>query len=320
MGWRRRDRSKRSERRQHSLGTPSTARERLVAAEHRILELSAELERAREALEQVLHDHHENVTTQFEAVRLQMKEDYRRQVGVLDVVRRQQKRQDDTFTERLGALEASLAELPSGVDQRMTTVERQIETSAIALTDLGSGLHATAERLHQLSAVQQDFADGAERTAAAVRALRESLERTTTRTDAAEAMAQQAIAEVASLREHTTRVLAAADSASQGAADAVRQVAETTQQIAALGAALGPLGPLPERVGQLGDQLGALTDRLVAAELLLGQRDDLELQWERAEQFERMLAEVDPATYATRQDLDSLRAELSTLRETNHTE
>jgi len=320
---RRREDDEPRERRRKAQG-PSTARERLVAAESRIEELTAELaslrDENREAVDRQLLEHRTTVEGEIEALRAQMKEDYRRQVGVLDVVRRQQKRQDETANDRLRILEATVADLPSGVEDRIAASEQRLVAYETRIGALEQVHPAIVERLKELTAAREELAASIDRVSNAVRAVRESAERTSTRTDAAEAAARQALADVAAAREQVGRQQHLVESLNESVANALRGADEVSQEIAALAGALGPLGPIPERVTALAEELATLTDRIIAAELVLNQRDDLELQLERAEEFERMLAEVDPATYATRDELAALRADLTTLRENVHGE
>ncbi|MSW21196.1 MAG: hypothetical protein F2873_09885 [Actinobacteria bacterium] len=97
-------------------------------------------------------------------------------------------------------------------------------------------------------------------------------------------------------------------------------IAGLESQVAALTNAMGPLGPLPSQFSALTDTVMGMNDRVVAAELVLNQRTDLDLQLERAEEFERVLAEVDPADYAMRSDLDTLRQIIDNLRQESHPE
>ena len=320
---RRREEDEPRERRRKSPG-PSTARERLVAAEARIEELSNELASirgdVRADVEHQVQDHRITVEARLDALRAQMKEDYRRQVGVLDVVRRQQKRQDETADERLRVLEATVADLPSGVEERISASERRLGAYDTRVTALEQAQPTITARVEEFAVVREELAAAIDRAGNAVRAVREATERLTTRTDAAEAAARQAMADVAAAREQVNRQQHLVETLSESVATALRGADDVHREIAALASALGPLGPLPDRVAALTEGLATLTDRLIAAELVLNQRDDLELQLERAEEFERMLAEVDPATYATRDEVAALRAELATLREGNHAE
>lgn len=68
-----------------------------------------------------------------------------------------------------------------------------------------------------------------------------------------------------------------------------------------------PLGQAISTVVRLDESVAVMGDRITAAELLLNQRDDLELQLDRAEEFERLVAEIDPDRYATREALEELR-------------
>jgi hypothetical protein len=76
-------------------------------------------------------------------------------------------------------------------------------------------------------------------------------------------------------------------------------------QVASIADAARRIDELSRRVDELGDRVGA-------AELLLRERDqtDLELYLDRIEAFERLAAETDPDTFATRTDVDGLREEL----------
>jgi chromosome segregation ATPase len=71
-----------------------------------------------------------------------------------------------------------------------------------------------------------------------------------------------------------------------------------------------PLGPAVITVERLDLATAQLGDRLTAAELLLNQRDDLQSLLDRAEEVERMVAELNPDQFVTREALDELRSEV----------
>jgi hypothetical protein len=132
--------------------------------------------------------------------------------------------------------------------------------------------------------------------------------------------ARQQLTDHAALREQVVTGQHANELLADSTRRAAAALADLDQQLQTLVATVAPLGPIPERLSELTETINTMNDRVVAAELVLNQRNDLDLQLERAEEFERVLAEVDPAAYASRQDLEALRSELNALREESHTE
>jgi len=288
-------------------GVPPDARDRLSAAEARIDEIRAEQERLSTELAgrhaellEALAARAAETDTQFEAVRAQAKEDYRRQVGVLDVVRRQQKRQDETFGPRVDAVEGAVAALAVEQTTRLSQSEARTDQLEVAA-------RVAAGRIDSFDAFRVDLGTIVERMNTTIRAIRDAVEKLSTRTDALDALSRQQLADSAALRETALAAERAVQSAIEQARAALASLGDLDQRVTAVGAAVAPLGPLPDRVRALDESVATMNDRVTAAELLVNQRDNFDLQLERAEEFERLLAEVDPATYASREELHALR-------------
>lgn len=301
-------------------GVPADATDRLSAAEARIEGLSALHQRLVEDLEQriaattaLLSSQADETSAGFESVRAQAKEDYRRQVGVLDVVRRQQKRQDDTFGARVDAVESAVGALASEQAARLAQSEGRVDQLEVTARTLSG-------RVDAFEAFRVDLGDLVERMSSTIRAIREAVEKLALRTDAAEALAHQQLTDAAVLREQVLTGQRAAETIADTLRAELATLAGLESQVAALTNAMGPLGPLPSQISALTDTVMGMNDRVVAAELVLNQRTDLDLQLERAEEFERVLAEVDPADYALRSDLDTLRQIVDDLRREGHSE
>jgi len=301
-------------------GVPADARDRLSAAEARVSEVVA----AQQSLVDMLNAKQAEFATaleaqataaeaQFEAVRAQAHEDYRRQVGVLDVVRRQQKRQDDTFGARVEAVEAAVGALATEQVARLAQAESRLDQLDVT-TRLVVG------RIDAFEAFRVDLGSIIERLNTTIRAIRDAVEKLATRTDAAEALARQQLSESVVLREQVLSAQRAAEGAAETLQAAIANLGSLEAQIAALNGAVAPLGPVPDRLHTLAESIATMNDRVVAAELVLNQRNDLDLQLERAEEFERVLAEVNPADYASRDELNTLREIVENLRNISHPE
>lgn len=301
-------------------GVPTDARDRLGAAEARIAEIAASqagllaaLDARHRELLASLEAQGTATEVQFEAVRAQAKEDYRRQVGVLDVVRRQQKRQDDTFGGRVEAVEAAVSGLATEQVARLAQAESRLD-------QLDVTARMVAGRIDAFESFRVDLGSIIERMNTTIKAIRDAVEKLATRTDATEALARQQLTDATALREQVVTAQRAAETAADTLRAAVANLGSLEAQIGALNNAVAPLGPVPERMDALAESVAAMNDRVVAAELVLNQRNDLDLQLERAEEFERVLAEVDPADYASRDDLDALRQIVEELRGNPHAE
>lgn len=261
---------------------PSTARERLLAAEAHIAELVAEqrsledtLRSTHRLVEDTLAQQTTQLNQQLEALAAQAREDYRKQVGVLDVVRRQQKRQDEDFERRLTATEATLAGAAENSRERLAALELHTHTV--------EELARSAEQRAALSeGVRAELAVLAARLEDALQTVRVAVEALSARTDAIEGGVRIVTDEMAALSGQVTATIGM----------------------------LAPLGDVPSRLERFAEDLSRFSDRLTATELVVHQASDLEMQLERAEEFERLMAEVDPATYATKTDLERLRADL----------
>jgi hypothetical protein len=288
-------------------GVPSDARDRLSAAEARIDEvriaqerMSVELASQHAELLASLTERVAETDAQFEALRAQAKEDYRRQVGVLDVVRRQQKRQDETFGPRVEAVESAVAALAVEQAARLAQGEVRVDQLEVAA-------RVAAGRIDAFEAFRVDLGTIVERMNTTIRAIRDAVEKLSTRTDALDALSRQQLADAAATRETALTAERAIGAVAAQAQAALSTLNDLDQRLSAVAGTVAPLGPLPDRVRALDESVATMNDRVTAAELLVNQRANLDLQLERAEEFERLLAEVDPATYASRDDVDALR-------------
>ena len=288
-------------------GVPPDARDRLSAAEARIDEvraeqgrLSAELAAQHAELLAAITARTAEIDAAFESVRSQAKEDYRRQVGVLDVVRRQQKRQDETFGPRVDAVENAVAALAVEQASRLAQSEARTDQLEVAA-------RVAAGRIDAFDAFRVDLGSIVERMNTTIRAIRDAVEKLATRTDALDAVSRQQLADSAAVRETALAAERAAAAVTAQAQAALSALGDLDQRLTAIAGAVAPLGPLPDRVTALGESVATMNDRVTAAELLVNQRDNLDLQLERAEEFERLLAEVDPAAYASREEVNALR-------------
>ncbi|CAB4812100.1 MAG: hypothetical protein F2737_08000 [Actinobacteria bacterium] len=301
-------------------GVPRDATDRLSAAEARIDGLSDLHQRLVEDLElriaattALITAQNEATGAEFEAVRAQAKEDYRRQVGVLDVVRRQQKRQDETFGARVDAVESAVGAIASEQATRLAQSEGRVDQLEVSARMLSG-------RVDAFETFRVELGDIVERMSSTIRAIRDAVEKLALRTDATDALAHQQLTDAAALREQVLTGQREAETIADTLRAGLTTIAGLESQVAALTNAMGPLGPLPSQFSALTDTVMGMNDRVVAAELVLNQRTDLDLQLERAEEFERVLAEVDPADYAMRSDLDTLRQIIDNLRQESHPE
>jgi hypothetical protein len=293
---------------------PSTARERLLAAEVHISELVAQqqsleaaVRESQRLVEATLEQQTAQVEQQLQALAAQAREDYRKQVGVLDVVRRQQKRQDEEFSQRLAATESTLAGAAENSRERLASLE--LRTDAVEAL-----AQSTEQRAARAEGVAAELATLAARLDEMLRTMRHTVEVLGTRADAVEATLAADLAGVAEVRE---QILMLRQTAAQTAAQTestVRAIADEmaglSGQVTATIGMLAPLGDVPTRLERFAEDLQRFSDRLTATEQVVNQASDLEMQLERAEEFERLMAEVDPATYATKADLDRLRVDL----------
>ncbi|MEY4371781.1 MAG: hypothetical protein RL219_550 [Actinomycetota bacterium] len=293
---------------------PSTARERLLAAEVHISELVAQqqsleaaVRESQRLVEATLEQQTAQVEQQLQALVAQAREDYRKQVGVLDVVRRQQKRQDEEFSQRLAATESTLAGAAENSRERLASLE--LRTDAVEAL-----AQSTEQRAARAEGVGAELTTLAARLDEMLRTMRHTVEVLGTRADAVEATLAADLAGVAEVRE---QILMLRQTAAQTAAQTestVRAIADEmaglSGQVTATIGMLAPLGDVPTRLERFAEDLQRFSDRLTATEQVVNQASDLEMQLERAEEFERLMAEVDPATYATKADLDRLRVDL----------
>jgi len=294
--------------------------ERLEALEQRIEELAAardalatELAQARSDVDRRLEAQAAVIAQQHLETVTQAKEDYRKQVGVLDLVRRQQKRQDETFGARVEAAEQAVAAAAAEQAERLGKMETRTDQLEVTAR-LAIG------RIDGFDVFQTELGALIERMNNTIRSIRDAVEQLAGRVEAAEALGRQQLAHHAELREQVLADRNALQLAQEAAQRAASTVEALVQREQAISMALAALGPVPDRVAALGESVESMHDRLLAAELLLNQRNDLDLQLERAEEFERVLAEVDPTAYALRSDLDALRQELRPAPETHHAE
>lgn len=278
---------------------PSTARERLLAAEARIEELAGE----RATLERLLADARAEFADQVTRLAEQARDDYRKQVGVLDVVRRQQKRQDEDFSQRLAAAEVALSGAAENSRERMAAVEERLRSAEEGLASAVSGVQ-------RLEAFRAEVAALLGRVDSGVSELRAAADVLAARLDTAEANTRRDLTELAALREQVALGREIAGATEQRVQSVTDDLAAMSGQVAAVLGMLAPLGDVPARLERFADDLQLLADRLTATELVVNQASDLELQLERAEEFERLMAEVDPANYAMKADLERLRAEI----------
>lgn len=278
---------------------PSTARERLLAAEARIEELAGE----QAALERLLADARAEFADQVARLAEQARDDYRKQVGVLDVVRRQQKRQDEDFSQRLAAAEVALSGAAENSRERMAAVEERLRSAEEGLASAVSGVQ-------RLEAFRAEVAALLGRVDSGVSELRAAADVLAARLDTAEANTRRDLTELAALREQVALGREIAGATEQRVQSVTDDLAAMSGQVAAVLGMLAPLGDVPARLERFADDLQLLADRLTATELVVNQASDLELQLERAEEFERLMAEVDPANYAMKEDLERLRAEI----------
>lgn len=295
-------------------------RERLAAAEARIDELlaardqlAAELVQSRAEFGHALEALNVTMAERQAALEAQAKEDYRRQVGVLDIVRRQQKRQDETFGARVDAAEQAVAAVGAEQAERSARLESRTE-------HLETTTRVAVNRIEAFAAFQVELGTIIERINATIRAIRESVERLGSRADTLEALSREQLADHTALREQVSSGQKAHDLL----AETVRRVASVVNDLDgrshALSAAVAPLGVLPDQVLELAELVNNMNDRVIAAELVLNQRNDLDLQLERAEEFERVLAEADPSAWALREDLETLRRRVEALTPNGHAE
>lgn len=295
-------------------------RERLAAAEAQIDallaakdELSGDIERTKADLLRLLEAQNAAVAEQHVALLAQTKEDYRRQVGVLDIVRRQQKRQDETFSARVEAAESTISEFSAAQSDRMVRVEDR----AARLEEMAAQASA---RLDSFGSFQGDLGNIIERISNAIRSIREAVESLAGRTEATEALGRQQLADHAALREQVVTASHAHEALSEIVRRALATLDALDQQTQALAVAVTPLGPVPDQLAGITEALNTMNDRVIAAELVLNQRSDLDMQLERAEDFERVLAEVDPSSYATRDELERLRQQVAAIAPNHHRE
>lgn len=278
---------------------PSTARERLLAAEARIEELAGE----RAHLERLLADARAEFAEQILRLAEQAQEDYRKQVGVLDVVRRQQRRQDEDFNRRLEAAEVALSGAAENSRERMAAVEERLRSAE-------EGLASAVGGLQRLDAFRSEVATLLGRVDSGVSELRATADLLAARLETVESNARRDLIELAALREQVALGRQFAEAVDERVNTVADSLAAMGGQVTAVLGMLGPLGDVPARLERFADDLQRLADRLTATELVVNQASDLEMQLERAEEFERLMAEVDPASYATREDLARLRAEM----------
>lgn len=305
--------------------------ERVTALEQRIDELVtardavlAEVAQARADLDRKLEAQAAAIAQQHVETVAQAQEDYRRQVGVIDIVRRQQRRQDETFGARVDAAEAAVAALTAEQAARLAHLETDQAERLRHVEARTEQVDTTARmaigRMDGFEAFQTDLGGLIERMNTTIRAIREAVEQLARRVEAAEAIARQQLGEQAELRERVIAGQQAADITRETAQRSADAVADLVVREQAISTALAALGPVPDRMTALSELVQSMNDRVMAAELLLNQRSDLDLQLERAEEFERVLAEVDPTAYALRADLDALRVEIATIRGNGHSE
>ena len=278
---------------------PSTARERLLAAEVRIEEVASEYESLQRALDEARAEVAEQVLRLAE----QARDDYRKQVGVLDVVRRQQKRQDEDFNRRLESAEAALAGAAENSRERLAGLEQRVNA-------LEGSIAAAVADLQRIDVFRAEVGALVERVAEGVDSLRSSTVVLSSRLDSVESNARRDLTELAALREQVALGRQVADAADARLSAISDELAAMGGQVTGVLGMLTGLGDVPARLERFADDLQRFADRLTATELVVNQASDLELQLERAEEFERLMAEVDPANYATKDDLERLRREI----------
>lgn len=278
---------------------PSTARERLLAAEERIEEVAAQ----HESLQRALDEARAELSDQVLRLAEQARDDYRKQVGVLDVVRRQQRRQDEDFTRRLEAAETALAGAAENSRERLAGLEERARV-------LEDSLAAAVANLQRIDIFRSEVGSLIERVTEGVDALRSASGVLSSRLDAVESNARRDLTELAALREQVALGRQVANAVDERVTTITDDLAAMGGQVTGVIGMLNALGDVPARLERFADDLQRFADRLTATELVVNQASDLELQLERAEEFERLMAEVDPANYATKHELERLRADL----------
>jgi chromosome segregation ATPase len=214
-----------------------------------------------------------------------------------------------------------------GAEQALTR-ERTDErfTELIGRSDrLDQIVQLHEDRLAAADAARSQLKTSLDQTAADLLATQARLADLVARTDTLRAELAASVATSAAIMARTNESARAIDQLTEhGAAmstslrDLQALAAEDRDRFEQIFARLEPLGPALAAVDRLDATTAELGDRLTAAELLLNQRDDFELQLERAEEFERLISEIDPDRYASREEIDELRRLIDEMGRLDH--
>jgi chromosome segregation ATPase len=185
----------------------------------------------------------------------------------------------DVFRRQQQAADEADAERVAALEAVVLATSSRLAAVEAGVNGAESSIASIVDHLGALDTFRVDLGNIIERMSAALAALRESSEALAARIDAAEAVTRQHAAESAVLLEQVDTGRRAADALAG-------QIALITSDVA------------------------AAVERLERTEATLTDRSVLDFQLDRAEAVERLLSEVDPDRFASRDDLEQLRRQL----------
>jgi hypothetical protein len=311
---------------------------RLGVAETRIEELSARVDAlemalaaARRETDTAAEASATRLSEQLEAAVARSREDQRRQLGLLDVVRRQA----NALERSVGDHEARTTARLEEVAARLETTEHGLRADLDHVVDQQRALDASvsqrvatlegaarsaAGRLDAFEVFRGELAALLDRIGASLRAARDGLAQLVGRIDTLESASGGHTGQLEDMGARLTTQVEALDGVRRELVTVSHAAMALDARLRAMSESIAPLGSLATELEQTSAGLSAVEERLGAAEVMLHQSNDLEAQLERAEAFERLLSEADPDRYASRSDLDALRQLMTEIQHNSHAE